>query len=76
MEYKEQGNNTFISVIVGVAVLLLIIFVASNKQSQSDCNDRAEQAAIETYDMQNYPDTAERGRLQAVYKQTYMESCQ
>lgn len=65
-------------VIAGVILLLVIaigLFIWDKGQAQNDCEDRAIVAATDTYPINEYPDTAERSRLQATYKQTYMESC-
>lgn len=63
-----------LGVILG-AIVLVGGYMWNQSLSRKDCEKRATVAATDTYPINKYPDTRERGRLQAMYKQTYMESC-
>ena len=64
----------------GVVLALIVIFIISGlfiwdkRQAREDCELRANTASVETYPMNEYPDTNERARLQSDYEQRYLES--
>lgn len=76
-ENQRVNNNNLIGwavIIVAVACgVLLINMYRVNKE----CEDRALEASVEAYPINEYPDTNERARLQGQYEQRYIQqSCQ
>jgi len=65
-------------VIIGVAIIItvagLYIF-ASYQQQHKDCENKALEAAVETYPINEYPNTGKRQSLQNSYQAKYLETC-
>lgn len=76
METPKQQNNKLIGWVIFIAAAVLILALFGKQDDHNKCVERAEQAAIDTYDISTYPNTAERSALQERYKQSYISgSC-
>jgi len=60
-----------ILIVIGVGGLIYL----DKRQANSDCKERALAAAVDTYPINEYPNTIEREQLQKTYESRYLESC-
>lgn len=71
---KNDGFSEITAIVVAVAIIAIGYAIYHNN-NMNDCKSNADKAAIETYPISQYPDTAQRSSLQEAYKQKYLQSC-
>lgn len=74
MEQKQSNNSSVITWVVIGVIVIGGLYLFQQRQERKECEARANAAAVETYDMSSYPNTAQRGQLQAQYEQSYINS--
>lgn len=73
----KNNNSGWIVWAVVAAILVLVAAGLSRQHSHNQCVNRAVAAAVDTYGIQQYPNTAVRSQLQDQYKNKYIaQNCQ
>lgn len=70
-ELIKKSTNWAVWIII-IVLVLGGIWLFNEKQKMDDCKDRALEAAIDVYPIDDYPDTSERAKQQAEYEQRYI----